>query len=503
MGAVHRSRWSLNNQKIKRTTRMHHPFSLSPSFVSPVMYIILLLLLLFFVSPSIEGQVEPDRSTVLQEAQRRRLRWPIFSPIDQQKQEQLGIRSYSGKWVTLYTDLPSSDFISEIVPVLDAAVIALGDYFQIEIAEQNKDWHLDAFLMTSKEPFIRWGVLEGVPEFQFGYSMFNRIWVIDQKYDYYNRFLLIHELVHSLMFEQFGELHPQWFSEGIAEYLALHRWDNNTIELGIIPNSLAEVLGFNRMRTVRQQIQKGEFPSLDRIFRLAPQDYQTTQAYAWGWALLCFLDRHPRYRDLCKKIPYYMMTPNPTKLFLATLGEERLELEADWADFIANFDYCYEVEPSVIQYKKGKPLESLPNDYFVDVSSQQGWQSSGLLLEADKQYQLRWTGQMELFDPRGAVPCQAHGVTYQYVNDRPRGQLLLAILMDDSLERESRTSELSELSGVEASPWKEIRPLVSVKTFSPKTTGTLYFKINDRTENLSRNKGLLTVRVTRKVNLEM
>ena len=416
------------------------------------------------------------RNAILQEARRRRRQWEKFPPLDQEKRVELGIRRYDGRYVTFYTDMPENENLAGFVNVFDNAVEQLCNYFHLEVADHDL-WHLDAFLMASREKFEKWGALTGAPDFQYGYSMRDRIWAVDQKYEYYNRFLLVHELVHSLMLEDFGALRPRWFSEGIAEYLALHRIENNQLSLGIIPDSLDEVPGFNRMGTIRKQVQTGKVPSLDRIFRFGPSDYRTTETYAWGWAFVWFLDHHSRYHALLERMPYYMMAPDPTGRFLARLPVERKILEADWSDFIASFDYRFPKKPVTIEYSAGQPLSGTESR-TITVSAGKSWQSSGVQVEQGKTYRIRFAGQMELFDERKPVPSEAYGVTYQYINGRPRGALLLAVLTDAA-----------------TSPWQEIQPVTAARTFRPNQSGTLYFKINDRMENLEKNRGELKVQI--------
>lgn len=423
------------------------------------------------------------RKTILGEAALRRSRWRSFSPLDDAKLKEQGIRKEVGKYITFYTDLSPGELTDRFVDLLDAETELLFDYFGLE-KNETKPIHFDAFLMGKPELFQKAGILDGVPEFQAGYSMADRIWAIHQGGNYYNRFLLMHELVHSFVNEKFGALRPRWFSEGLAEHLALYRIEGDELQLGINPQSPDEVPGFNRIGIIRLEIQTGKAPSFDQILRFGPSDYETTSGYAWSWALVRFLVSHPRYQPVVAKMPYYMMAPDPGARFKQLLGNDYQTFERDWDDFVTGLDYNYDFTASVIDYEKGKPLPETEDgrEKIVNVVANKSWQSSLIRLEAGKKYQIRGAGRIQLFDPRAMIPSEIFGVTCEYFNDRPRGELLLAILPEGTRKKD-------------APVWCDLGPVSTAKTFTPSISGTLYFKINDKSDARSKNKGAFQVKI--------
>ena len=182
---------------------------------------------LFEQARDAQNWLDPDktqglRQFVLDFARERRERWPEYPELNFAQGKLDNIRRLDSRRVVLYTDLPSSSSVDELPEVLEAAIPQLCEFFHADPAAFS-DWKVEAFLMRDVDAFVRFRALEGNAQFLYGYSDRNRIYAKDQKVEY-NRFLLIHELVHTFM-HYFGDLQPRWFSEGAAEYIALHNWD--------------------------------------------------------------------------------------------------------------------------------------------------------------------------------------------------------------------------------------------------------------------------------------
>lgn len=197
------------------------------------------------------SEAERLRAQVLDAARRRRESWPPFPAINEKKAAELGIRRVEGKNVTLTTDLPPSPGVDQIPAALDAAIPHICRFFNVD-ERKFENWKINAFLMRNVDSFIEIGVLDGPPRFLYGYSIYDRILAKDQGIEYYNRFLLLHELVHSFMHEVFGDLRPRWYSEGSAEYLALHLWKPaaKSIEIAQFQTGPDATPGFGRLQEI-------------------------------------------------------------------------------------------------------------------------------------------------------------------------------------------------------------------------------------------------------------
>ena len=117
----------------------------------------------------------------------------------------------------------------------------------------------------------------------------------------------------------------------------------------------------------------------------------------------------------------------------------------------------------------------------VTIAADRGWQSTGLLLEADRQYKISATGRYELArDADGVWWCEPGGVTIEYHAGRPLGMLLGAI---------------------DSSPAQFAHPVaIGLGTIiTPEQAGTLYLRVNDSPGALADNRGDLVVSLVSRV----
>ncbi|MDO5579610.1 MAG: hypothetical protein Q4G69_00610 [Planctomycetia bacterium] len=415
---------------------------------------------------------DPIRQYVLDKAKKNREHRKYHPILNEDAVRNSGIRYLAGKRIRLFTDLPSSPELDRFPADLDQALVRIADRYGIPQADLDS-FSIDAFLIGKRDLFEKLGVLRNIPPFENGYSSMNRIFALDQKFLYYNRFLLIHELVHSFMFEIFGQLEPYWFSEGSAEQTALYRLIDQKLELGIIPADSEETPGFERLRTIQKDTQKGAAKSPEEIFAFGPKDYIGTRAYAWSWAFVLFMNNHPDYKTDFRKVPYYMMLDHPNDRFKALYKNRWNELLFDWNDFVRSFDYQYDFGKMPIDHTSGKELDGQKD---LDLSANRGWQNSGIKLEAGKSYRIRAAGRFTIADPHGDLPCTPGGITLRYYQGYPIGQLLGILLTSDAGS-------------------DRIFPIGNGTRITPERSGTLYLKINDSGGRVEKNKGTFKVRI--------
>ncbi len=477
-------------------------------------------------------EAERLRAQVLDAARRRRATWPQFPPINEKKAAELGVRRIEGKNVTLTTDFPPSPGVDQIPAALDAAIPHICRYFEID-ERKFENWKVNAFLMRNVDSFIEIGVLDGPPRFLYGYSMCDRIFAKDQKVEYYNRFLLLHELVHSFMHEVFGDLRPRWYSEGSAEYLALHAWKPaaKSIEIAQFQTDPDATPGFGRLQEIREIVRSGKAPTLREILAFEPRDYVRSSTYAWSWALVAFLNESPKYRDVVERLPYWSTHPDPTRVFVETLGDRWGELENDWADFIGRIDFKYDFEATAVDATPGRPFVEAAKGgaVVVEAAANRGWQNSGVALEAGATYRLATAGRFALnVEEAGKkLEFEAPGATFRYVEGAPLGRLQAVVVPLESatfdefyslksanganeenlngaektvggLKRRNRANEEKSAPRGTLEPWDAaVEFETATATLTPKRAGTLFFRINDAPGNLAKNAGSVKIQIKR------
>ncbi len=419
-----------------------------------------------------------DRGEVLAEASRRHAAWRGFDELEYAQMSRLGIRLVRGKHIEFYTDLDESKEVDSIPAVLDEAVGQLALFFGLS-PDLYKDWHIEAFLISDREPFEIFGAMKRAPDFAHGYALESRIWIYDQKQAYYNRFLLLHELTHAFMNRTFGDLNPRWYSEGIADYLALHRWDGKKLTLGIYPDNPDEVPGFGRIDRIKKAGRGKNRKTLDDVLDFEADDFLDNDSYAWSWSLVTLLFHSPRYARAAAAIPYLMMRSDANRLFLEMLGDDRVRLNRDWYEWIASIDYAADFTSFARDDLPSRPLSD-PIELTLS-PKEPGWRSTGIRLEAGKTYILRVEGRFKVYenDFDRSLPCEASGISLRYFAGAPLGQVTAAV----------------PPSGPRSvNPWKGAVPLRNgVVRLTPDVTGPLFFRFNIPSGETKKSSGSLTV----------
>lgn len=407
----------------------------------------------------LDESVGPEiKKLALQIAKERRATWPKFSPVDEAKMKSLGIRKIESGHVSLYTDMPKSGDVDEIPKALDSMIPLLCDFFHVD-SSSYEDWRVQAFLMNDSNAFIRLGVLDGPPRFLHGYSDRDRIFAKDHGVPYYNRFLLAHELVHTFMHDLYGDLRPRWFSEGAAEYIALHKLGSDrNLQIALIPEAEEDTPGFARLRIVKEAIKNNQAPTLLDILRFEPRDFVNDTTYAWSWALVIFLYNSPKYSEIAELLPYWMITADPNRLFVDAIGERWEEFENDWAAFLYDLDYGYDFERSSIapseEILSGGSLD-FEKGVVVEVDPTKGWQATGVKLEEGKNYKLTVGGRFDFYLPIAdrVMKFEGTGASVQYYNDCPVGRVQAVVvptLENKTFEETYGFAQVGEESNVKA-----------------------------------------------------
>jgi hypothetical protein len=389
--------------------------------------------------------------------------------------EAAGIRKLEGKHLVLYTDLPESAEVDALCDVFDQALPQWVEYFQID-AKRVADWRPQGYLIKDRQRFESIGVMTDVPPFLNGYSRDLELWLYEQPTDYYRRHLLLHEGTHAFMNAHVGGSGPPWYSEAMAELLATHQVDQGRVALNHFPAARDELSQWGRIKIVRDAFQSRRGLFLSQIFAYPNHSFLKNEPYGWCWAAAAFLDGHPRYRDRFRTLSKFV-TEDFDQRLEQLYAEDARELAEEWQVFVAELDYGYDLQRTVIEFVPGKPLSGSTK---VTLAADRGWQSSGIRLEAGMPYRIKAHGRYGIANEPKVWECEPNGVSIRYHGGHPLGILIGALQTD-----ESATDNVSGL----------VRPVpigLGID-FTPETSGTLYLKINDSPAELEDNSGTLEV----------
>lgn len=355
--------------------------------------------------------------------------------VEKHSAEAAGMQLLEGRHVLLVTDLELTDAIRRLPRTVDEAYPMMCAFFGVE---EDPSWKLTLFLMKDREKFRNAGYIpEILPPFKNGFSFNFDCWVCEQPSDYYRQHLVLHEMVHSFSSTRLGNAGPNWFAEGMAEFLGMHDFANSPLRLGFMPPSREAVPYCGRIREIREAAQRGEVWTLEDAVTPDQEDFATNAVYYWSWGLAWFLENHPKARPAFHAlIPQLRLAGSEqefTRTFLDSLGEDRIGIEKNWLMFAASVDYDFRLRPMLFDAKTGISLQekSAKERVVQKLRVDHGWQNTGIRVKKGDQIRIRAKGRFEIARPDGSFwPCEPNGVTVEYLNGQPLGILLAVILTD-------------------------------------------------------------------------
>ena len=397
-----------------------------------------------------------------------------------------GIRKLDGTHITLYTDLPDHPSINQLPSIFDKAVPEWCRYFQVDI-QKTAAWHLHGYLIENKERFITAGLFpDDLPPFLHGFQRGSEIWFYEQKSDYYRRHLLLHEGTHAFMNRFLGSGGPPWYSEGLAELLGTHHWEEARLALCHFPQHRDEVPYWGRIKIIQEDVAHSGFRGLKQLLDTNALAYLKVNPYAWSWAVTAFLDGHPAYRQRFRTLQKHVADPLFSQHLLNSFRTDWDQLEEEWQLFVMNLVYGYDIASEAVIFRSGKSLTKQPTT--VVVRTDRGWQSSGVQLETGVSYSLQASGRYQLANELQPWWCEPNGVTIRYHQGEPLGILLGVI------RPEHQGTGLTQLA--------QPKVLGSQQTLTSQVTGTLYLRINDSPAELADNLGEVNVKIQRMTSNE-
>lgn len=435
--------------------------------------------------------------------------------IDDSRAEALGLRKISGTYLTMYTDIPSREDIDELVAVFDAAVPQWCRLFGIT-SGKARHWSLVAFLMRDREKFRKAGMLpDELPKFPTGYNRGYHFWVVEQPGNYYTRHLVLHEGTHAFMQWFLGGSGPAWYSEGMAEKLALHRWENGRLELNARLTHADQCEFWGRPKVIRDAVARKQTMRLDQVFDLSAISFYDAESYAWAWAACEFLSGHPFTTEEYRKLPKHadVTTADFSAKFKSWFEKEWwVQIERDWQTFLSELTYGTTADrttilPAVCESRDGYEVATILADRNWQISTKLVQKGDEVRVSASGQFIVmqvdprRPLGRQDFRGDRGAraspivgdeaadappaeesediaripIPCEANGVSLRYHQGQRVGMLMAAILNED----------------YQLSP---PIPIGTEATFIANADGAVVFRINESPAELHDNSGKLEVK---------
>jgi hypothetical protein len=271
--------------------------------------------------------------------------------------------------------------------------------------------------------------------------------------------------------------------EGMAELLATHRWQNNRLELAVMPQKKEDVPYWGRIKIIKDDVAADRGLSLVEVMKYDAKAHLKVEAYGWCWAAAWFLSHHPRTATEFAELKAVVRERalDFSKQFYEKLRPDWPAIAEDWQIFTGECDYGYDVVRAAV---KRKAAVELPADgATVNVAADHGWQSTSFRLLAGKKYEIKASGRYTIQSKPQQWPCEAGGITLHYYRGQPLGILLAGV------------SEVDQ-TAPEKTPLLSPQPVGLSTELKPTATGTLFLKINEASGGLADNSGSLRIEIS-------
>jgi hypothetical protein len=397
-----------------------------------------------------------------------------------------GFKRFEQGRLTLVTDVPIDNDLREWSEILEQAIATWTERWNLR-PEETESWKLTAVLIGDRKRFEASELADKAPGFEDGYQLQDMIFLIEQPSLYYRRHLFLHEATHWAMYRAFGGAGSPWFMEGMAELYGTHRWNEQRLTLGIVPDTPAEVPRWGRFKRLRDMISREEMPSLKQILNYSTDSNNRMDRYVWSWVACYFFANHPSYQEAfaaASQPPLdYSMTLSQ-KLSASLEGEWPMVV-AEWNGFLADFDFGFRPEKSMPiiannSWNDWNPAQRME----LEIKADRGWQGTGIRVHRGESLRLVASGSYVV--GRGANgkewPCEPQGITIRYHNHQPLGRVIAAIapITEETLTR----------------PWDSL-PVGRDAILRPDSDGMLFLKVNDAAGSLDDNTGMVQITITK------
>ncbi len=348
-----------------------------------------------------------------------------------------GLRLLESDHLVLATDRPerAGDGVADLPRLFDEAFTWWCRHYGIDPATV-RDWRAFGCLVVDRERFRAAGLLPTtIPDFAHGFCDRNRFWLVDQSNPDYRRHLLLHEGAHAFTLTIRSLTTPEWYTEGIAEFLATHRLERDAagVERFVpapLPARAGDVEQLGRIEELRKGRAAGRPARLADVLAAPPGNHHAIAAYASSWAAVVLFSRHPAFARQFAAAERGPLDADFNARLAALPGWDMARAAREYDAFVADLDYGYDVARMAIDWSPGRPLV-VPTP--VTVEAGRGWQNTGLTLQHGGRYRVVARGRVRLGEVRDPathtvtpIESEADGITLRWYRGRPVGRLLVA-----------------------------------------------------------------------------
>lgn len=415
----------------------------------------------------------------------RRLGPETLVEVNRERVEAAGLQWSESQHLILIHEPSLAEELSDWGEVFDQAVEQWVDFFQASPG-RFADWQVTCFHVLDRAKFDKAGLYPPASELPGdelppgGWAYGNQVWLNQHPGTYYNRHQLLHEGTHCFCYYNYGTLGPPWLAEGLAEYLALHRWQDGQLEMAARVSNKEEIEYWGRVKLVQDAWFDGQPLALDQVLALKPADFPATESYAWSWVAVSLFANHPQlkheFHQVLQDLPRQNVASwNQQLLRAVPLDAEQLEVQ--WQVDVSEMQYGFDFEKTAIQWTNVDANLSQP--WKMNVPADGAWHQSPFELSAGV-WKMTVTGQFRITDEGQPVISGPDGISLAYAQGARLGMVQCAVPGENGLLK--RSSSLT-------------RPMNAGSEFELTIAQPrqVFFRVNDDPSQLGDNQGQVTV----------
>jgi len=378
-----------------------------------------------------------------------------------QKNEKSPVVEYRSKNFILHTDL-SKEEADKLLAKLEDVLVDIKRYFakrkvkpiECFIVKKLSNWPNETLAKFDQRAFFHIrhgaGLTTGSTIRTSGRRRISKAYV----YAAPTSGIPAHETVHAFCIQEFGNMGPVWYSEGVAEFGKYWKKDAKGI---VCPTYVANFLRKSTHQTIPQIVNRNQ------------RSGDGWKNYAWRWAFCYFLAHHPDYQKRFLQLGTQLMTGRRTS-FRTVFGSKMPEISFEFEQFLANLRPGYQIARCAWDWKTRFAEFNAKKRKTATVDASKGWQASGVFVKKGKKYTIKTVGTWTV--EKGEDPVTPDG---DYAG---LGRLMGVVYADYKL---SKPFELS-FEG----------------TFEAPADGKLFLRCRDHWNKLDDNSGKIKVTIRSK-----
>jgi hypothetical protein len=234
---------------------------------------------------------------------------------------------------------------------------------------------------------------------------------------------------------------------------------------------------------IKQLRAADKVPSIETVMRYKPNLLGEVDVYGWSWAATMMFHAYPEYQKAFMSAARNGRDTSSAfnRRFYLQLQSAWPVVHARWRLMCHDLDYGFDWSSERVELSERDPVWS-GNPLKVNVASNGSWQSIGVRIAPSTKLRITASGQVILATQPKPWISEPPGITFQYHQGRPIGQLVACVL-PNTIDRAAQVAPL------------DVRTIASDTTIEVGQFSWLLLRVNDAVGSRSNNTGEYQVQI--------